>query len=1050
MLDNTGGAFPGGKALWYAALKIWDSNVKGSEPPSLSTSSAAVKRLQSRNEAKEVVYGFKDSSGRYVTCSLVLRDHMDPNGPAATRMKRRIQEVHPNLYIPPPFSLSREEHLKFEDMDDTLRSGDTPKKQGRRDEKLLETVEVLNAPFYAKSGIKSVRARKRAIEEDDERPEDKRRKRDATQQLLEGRPAKRSRKAESKKPKDFVSYTDDEGYEDEDEDGEAWSSDHRRRARRPTADGEDILEQLGSFQSRETTIVPPPKRYRILAKSGAYSGNPGINSLPSSFFSRTDAIDNKQPTSSAEVRFLQPNTRLEESEGEEDRDDFGSIAFSAAPDRTNLSGAKSDANDVVPERFSGTIVLSDSQGSRGSWPALDDKFFQENDGSFAMRGWMPNPQDLSRELLPRSSQEMAGRLSNRFKPESWADPAWGYYCQTVEQCKKWELSDDGTQVMGSVRVAPDYIFINFSSTQSVSSMAQISDLQWLEENNWTLQTIPYNSLEDDTAEDFDELFGIIRRGPRRGRGRPRGRGGRRSLAGPASRGESGPQQRKKDVVPMEKARELTAYPRTSDDYIRPSESISGDLDWGATNTRIAAFVCTSTLLGGLNRAQDWGLLMRLFPDMKISRLRRYWKEIRKEREGFIQDLTETFQDAFLEAYESGELPPIDYDDLLAYDWPGLIKWTLQLTTQKSVQLPASREELEESFNVEDAEVDTRDWREDYYHWQRSIFKRFQDATSEAAAMAVQPVGPKRNVDDLAVLARSWVRAVCVTAENKYPSSLIREKLSKLGGLDAKQINGLLHDAINELESRKILRRRPRTSAGPPYSLNERFETSLSRYSQEDKLTQAIAFKSKLDEAFRRNEKVEVPYILDDGMIMAIMNLQAAGRVRTEPLSEPNIPFGFRPGFYETRQLPKKHYHWSLRVAPTETYLYNEDIDILKKAAGAAIPGERPDGKLPVWCDIFGDVEKGRWARLLGAVSFMLATRGAMTVERTFAALKTVTEVFEVEVIMQWAKELGILVEVIDGGALTVAEWWWLVCGSQLGGHAGDAGPPKTAVAEEDS
>jgi hypothetical protein len=81
---------------------------------------------------------------------------------------------------------------------------------------------------------------------------------------------------------------------------------------------------------------------------------------------------------------------------------------------------------------------------------------------------------------------------------------------------------------------------------------------------------------------------------------------------------------------------------------------------------------------------------------------------------------------------------------------------------------------------------------------------------------------------------------------------------------------------------------------------------------------------------------------------------------------------------------------------------------------------------------------------------MLATRGAMTVERTFAALKTVTEVFEVEVIMQWAKELGILVEVIDGGALTVAEWWWLVCGSQLGGHAGDAGPPKTAVAEEDS
>ncbi len=58
-------------------------------------------------------------------------------------------------------------------------------------------------------------------------------------------------------------------------------------------------------------------------------------------------------------------------------------------------------------------------------------------------------------------------------------------------------------------------------------------------------------------------------------------------------------------------REHTAYPRTAEDFLREDGE---RLDLSSENVRLAAFIVVTTLLGGVDRVVDWGLMMRLVPD----------------------------------------------------------------------------------------------------------------------------------------------------------------------------------------------------------------------------------------------------------------------------------------------------------------------------------------------------------------------------------------------------------------------------------------------------
>ncbi|PHH84987.1 hypothetical protein CDD83_1075 [Cordyceps sp. RAO-2017] len=135
-------------------------------------------------------------------------------------------------------------------------------------------------------------------------------------------------------------------------------------------------------------------------------------------------------------------------------------------------------------------------------------------------------------------------------------------------------------------------------------------------------------------------------------------------------------------------------------------------------------------------------------------------------------------------------------------------------------------------------------------------------------------------------------------------------------------------------------------------------------SHSPKYDEAAAFKGHLDSTFRRHETMTVPYTLNDGAMMALTNMSAAGRIRLMPIDLPNIPLGFEPGNYESRKYPKSYYYFALEVVPTETYEYNEDIEVLHAVTRESPPTESLRGELPQWVSLLGQSNTQRWSEML--------------------------------------------------------------------------------------
>lgn len=1087
IVDSCGGAFPGDKSLWLAVSRIYLTELPKEDLPKNPAVHAAVKKLQDEKLYKAVTFAARSETNVWTTAEIVTRYEMEPSDPVSTALKEQMRKAFPDAYIPAAFAPTEDEIILIKKarlekarkrgLEDDTRRGPKP---GRRDHKLVENIAVLNAPYYATFGIKGVRGpikRRLSNSDDDESiPDDN---------DYVDPPAKRPRTDGSvKDPAVPELGTPRRGRKRTAADMSPGTPSSRKakRGRKPGPRGDGV---------RCDEILNPMK-YSL---SENHAPNPGLDTLPASFFaSNRHGGGSGAGAATAALRFIEPNQDLDEDLEEEVESSESSPSLTAAESQVS----ELEGRELMPknqELFTEMIEVLASNSSKGSWPSYDQKWWEKQNCSYTMKGWMPSKRYLLMQNLPHSMDEMANRITSHFQPARWLDPALGLFELQVEGCLTWELTEIGQHyLLGSI--APEYIFINCSSTPAVSNMTPMPPglLQWRDENEWTLETIPYEKLEPlevyeqarldrlGHLDEFDQLMGQAKpdtsgRGRGRGRGRRargsavsrgagRGRGGAESVSKPRVRAHKKytTKAMRENICEIKYQRELTAYPDRAlpGQYFR-QQAIEYDeaskedrAFWQSDNTRISALVAVGTLMGGINKGMDWGLLLRLFPEYKCSNIKKFWVSIKKTRGQFVQDLTEKFQTEFLAAYQDGELPPINFDKHMEYDWPQLVRWTSKLIQKETLDLPPTRLQLNDEYVFAEDKEEPQNWRDEYHNWQRSIFNKFCDATSEPAATALEPTIKQEDND--VVLARSWVRALCATEANKSNPAAIRRKFAGLGGRSEQEVNKLLESTIKHLEMNRIAIKQNSTqmATGRPYRLNEHFVQNLTKSSQISKYTQAAAFKTQLDEAFRRGEIVDIPYWTNDGMIMAILNLQAHGRVRIDAVDAPsNVPYGFKPGFYESRKFPKSHYHFAVRVSPTERYVYNDRVKLLYTTRKAELPGEQPDGKVPLWCDLFGNVDAMRWCKMLGAVLFVLATKGAMTTPYVAHFLRKCCEIWEVGTIRDWALDVGLLKEVSVGGGASVTEWWWLVVGQQmseakameeaLAANAANAAPAEAAA-----
>ncbi|KAK0616021.1 hypothetical protein B0T17DRAFT_657059 [Bombardia bombarda] len=772
-----------------------------------------------------------------------------------------------------------------------------------------------------------------------------------------------------------------------------------------------------------------PKKMGKLPTQLGRARNPGLASLPGYFFDYVVGQWKSAPDPRVvEFRFLKPNIFLEDENTKEGGDGQGRDSTLSSPESSSDSGAvesvtQTDSRVESPKEFTFVPSMTLDISSEGSYslPIIE----RNDNASFTLKGLMPTRQSIFAQNIPSSAEEMIrGKKGREFDTEKWADQHWGKFFSIIHGCSKWELSPHGTSVLLGGSVVPDYMFINVSSSSSKATMRPII-ARWSDDTQYGLDTLPYGELED-LCED-DEDSDIERTEPRPTKKRRITKNYKRRMG-------VGGRPTKFKLHGIKTGRELSAYPKNTDDFLRIPGDEAEELDWTSENTRLTAFIVVTTLLGGVDRVVDWGLMMRLFPDLTISQLRHSWCALKKDRQSTIVSLTDKFRRSFLKAYESGELLPIDFNNTLAYDWKYLIKWTAGLDGFERANLPASRKVLGDNYDLPGSKYENREWREAYYHVQRSVFNKFQDATSEALAFPADGmVKPTPDVD--LDVAMSWTRSLSVTPTSAYTNEqLIKRRNSLYHGLSRVEISELIVRGVDQLQRDGVISKcTPKWSNGRKWRFNHRVPETLDKVAQEDRLAKAVAFKRELDEAFRAGQKKRVTYITNDGMIMALLNLQAHGRVRVETTGQPNVPMGHEPGNYETRKYTKKYLHFRLDIVPTELYVYDdaqEIVEMRKRVEAAHPPTRGHGGAIPAWCDVCEQVNYGRWLKYLSAVMVTLASRGSMRPDELVKTLKPTIMLFEAELIYGWAEKLGLLVPQMDGMAGAVTEWWWMAADAQ--------------------
>ncbi|KAK4250217.1 hypothetical protein C7999DRAFT_29253 [Corynascus novoguineensis] len=1070
LLDNNLGVFPGDKALFYALTNVFIKEFKRQMPPTWKNCTSAVKALENRKLATVHTHMLKTERGRLQTCTLLVRTGVDPNGIIATKMKQKMREAYPGIFIPPAFSPTQEELALLQELDrksyDKNVANTKPNANGQkfRSRRKIENVEFFDAPYYKNTAPVAEPRKDPLWIRDTERLVDEcfdEGKRSVDDDAWAEPPQKRMRTG---------SQTDEYGDIPVDP---SILEDSLLKTQQDQQDGHSVLEAIKTYSLLPVKLGPRGGRrrlsypYKPLAKLSPELGrarNPGLQTLPDKFFKNLASLGAIQ-FASPEVLILEPNTSPEEEVEEAQVSQAQSQASSRETTEDTFGEAEhqEDAEEEIekPEAITFTAPAVLEPVTNGSWPDLPLGFFERHDGSFTLDGWMPSLKWLQTQNLPTSAEDMAQKQKgDKTRMRDWVDKEYARFCSIVNQCAVWEQSRSGTAVMLGSSVAPGFGYINVSAPVSKANSKAIV-LGWSDDTQYDLETIPYDELEDDDygdvtyVEDFEKPPTDGEPSPKKRR-LPKAPGQARRMQG---------RPPKLKLAAIKTMREHTAYPRSEGDFLRGDED---ELDWSSENVRLAAFVVVTTLLGGVDRVVDWGLMMRLVPDQTISQLRHYWCALKKDRLSTIVGLTEKFRRAFLKAYENNEIPPIDFDNVLAYDWKSLIKWTTKLDMAERRVLPSTRKALDEKVTVTKFRHGNRPWREAFYHPQRSIFNKFQDATSESLALPVDNNSDPKLSTEM-IVAMSWTRSLCVTPVEAYTAdAVIRRRNSLFPSRGKTEITELMIKGVDQLQRQGVISKSSsKWSNGRRWRFNTRVIDALEKSAQQEKFARAVQFKKELDQAFRAGEtKKRVTYITNDGMIMALLNLQANGRVRVETTGQPHVPMGHEPGNYETRKYTKKYMHFRLDIVPTESYLYdevattasqekngedlarNDKEDATLANLRALIkrtppPTRGPGGAVPVWCDVFGKVDVERWLKYLSAVLITLASRGSMRAEELTKTLKPVIMVFEAELIMDWLTSLGLLKAQLEAMAPAVMEWWWVAVEMQREGLS------KMAVAAPD-
>jgi hypothetical protein len=602
----------------------------------------------------------------------------------------------------------------------------------------------------------------------------------------------------------------------------------------------------------------------------------------------------------------------------------------------------------------------------------------------------------------------------------------------INKVALWEQSGPQRAILEHRTKEAGYAWINHTSDAIESSFdTEMMQLKWNASATFKIEDLPYEALDDSDVEVIE--------------------------APTVSKSRKAPLKKQKRSGPKKFAtRRLTAWPADFDGVLDSLNSVRDELgveiapalnpehgraiDGAMTSEEekrlLMAVVVITALTGGVKETCDWVLVSNNFPKYSPNYIRKAWGRLLKSQKDSIQTMTSDFQEAFLSAYEKGELPAIDYDNLVGYDWLKVINWALEKVyrrTRTKISLPNTRKEMKNMYDIKVLDSGVYKARETFFDSKTATYKRIDAISTTAHAYPAQVVPRPKNADDIEIdevsLARSWIKSVVFTPKNDYDDQVAqevaKEKMLELG-LD------LVNEVTTALLEEKVIMHanKGRPVPGRSYQPTDLFFTSLGKHIPEKRFIEAVAFKKFLDAEFASGKKcVRSDYMANDGTIMCVTNLQAHGRILLKGVNVPMNKMGLMSGGYETRKLPKETFRFDMDIYPTESYLFDADIPALHKLELLEPPRGGDAGEIPIWYGVTGKLIPHVWKKILVAVFAVVSLRTGASVASLEKTFRPALEEWEIWRLMEWGVNVGTVKRIDEScEGWTMGEWWWAVVG----------------------
>ncbi|WEW61236.1 hypothetical protein PRK78_006726 [Emydomyces testavorans] len=463
-----------------------------------------------------------------------------------------------------------------------------------------------------------------------------------------------------------------------------------------------------------------------------------------------------------------------------------------------------------------------------------------------------------------------------------------------------------------------------------------------------------------------------------------------------------------------------------------------------------AIVVVRTLAGGLEgKLIDWALVASAFPGYDPQFIQDRGRNIIPRHRLQMARMQRDFQARYIEGYENNLVPKIDYNNLEGYDWEAVVNWAEEQlegpSLMKVPNLPATHEQFASVFDIRKEPV--LDINELYQHNAQTTMprKRTLHANIPSAALARQkPVHTVMTLDkwkrveqsERLDIAKTWVRANVITPEETYRPTEARRLLERFG-------EDLIGQAIQSLITERVISmsNRGKITPGRNYDVTEYFlhEFSRKRAIESKQLKRAIHFKlNVLDPAFQSAGKYELPYEAEDGDILVLIDLLAAGRVTMCPVNPPRNKYGLTDQGYLTRRMDKTKLRFTVEIRPVaERYVYGNPLAEIVAETPVPTAGLNEEvldsldtlPRIPLWIDVHGNFVKLLWEIFVAAVLGLIVVQPGAGAETIGRVLQPHVGAWEVELILQWLDAVGAIRCVReDGGKRSwmVKEWWYLV------------------------